>query len=767
MNKLLVKTSAMYSLTLASAIAAAQSEPLVLDEIIVTAQKREQSLQNVPLSVAVETSASLEKKGIINLSTLSVQVPNLFIEDGGNTPTIAMRGLGSPGIESIESSVGLYIDNISLPRPRGLTQNPFFDLERIEVLRGPQGTLWGRNTIVGAINILTAAPTSELYGHASIETGNYGSHVGEVVLSGPLSNNLTGRLSVYNMHSGNFIENKVGPDSGGRDAEAYRVKMHWQALNNLSIQLKYEHSRNTVFGSMRQYIAPGPNIFAGVPNTVNPVIGALGENFRIDTVQYIPGDGTLKFTDPRFMGFASHTRQSSAADIAAVDVEWSLPGDYVLRSYSGYMNFELDRINNDGAIALNNRGDKMTISSQELRLESPQIGALNFIAGLYADRLKLTTGTLLKDGSYAIIQSASGTVLRSWGGNAERVDSWSTYLETGVDITDKLRLSVGARYGKEDKKFTNAIGLELFSRGNPSGRFITDELGRPDPIFPSQQFQILKKDKDYLTSSVRLQYQMTPDVMLYASAATGFKSGGFNNAANTLILANKTFNEETSIALEIGAKSDIYGGRGRLNMALFRTDFDDLQVAKRTEQGTVITTNAAQAYTQGLELESIWRISDRWTIGGSYSFLDAKYDAFKNAPCGTLQQNNNPSVCLNGQDLSGKPLQHAPRHSGSIYIEYGKKLIGGWELDGYLGWSFRDRVTTEISNEFVTDILRLVDARIQVAQPELGWIIAIKGNNLTDERALIDRTASSTLAGVQRGTINMPRTYALHIKKTL
>ena len=141
--------------------AQAQAERATLDEIIVTAQKREQNLQDVPISVAVETAASLTKKGIIDLAGLATRTPNLFIEDSGATTNMAMRGLGSPGIESIEPSVGLYIDNISFARPRGVTQNPFYDMERIEVLRGPQGTLWGRNTIAGAINMICLLYTSD------------------------------------------------------------------------------------------------------------------------------------------------------------------------------------------------------------------------------------------------------------------------------------------------------------------------------------------------------------------------------------------------------------------------------------------------------------------------------------------------------------------------------------------------------------------------------------------------------------------------------
>ena len=166
---------------------------LELEEIVVTAQRRAESILEVPISMAVETGVTLEKKGIATLEGLSLQTPSLITQDGGRVSSVAMRGLGSPGLDTVESSVGIYIDEVYFGRSR-LSRNPMFDMDRIEVLRGPQGTLWGRNTIAGAINMLTARPSEELSGYVSGEAGNYDAYQVEGAVSGPIVDTLSGRL---------------------------------------------------------------------------------------------------------------------------------------------------------------------------------------------------------------------------------------------------------------------------------------------------------------------------------------------------------------------------------------------------------------------------------------------------------------------------------------------------------------------------------------------------------------------------------------------
>ncbi|MGI9292876.1 MAG: TonB-dependent receptor [Pseudomonadales bacterium] len=739
-----------------------------LEEVIVTAQKRSQSLQDVPISVAVETAASIEKKGILDLSSLSNHTPNLFIEDGGATANIAMRGLGSPGIESIEPSVGTYIDSISLARPRGVTQNPFYDLDRIEVLRGPQGTLWGRNTIAGAINIVTAKPGEEFEGHASLEVGNFSSHALEAAVSGPLVPSLYGRLSIYNAERDGYLDNEgIGPDGGGLDSEAYRGQLLWKPSDTFDALLKYEHVNHAQLGHAIQIVGAGPTTIAGEPNIITPMLIAAGEDFETDTTQRVNGTGLFDFV-------SNNPRQSNSSDLAALTLNLAL-GEYTLTSTTGYIDYEAQRVMEFSGGPLNviglggQEGDTVEFLSQELRLTSPKLGNFSFIGGLYYDDLEVVQTPLDEGGGAVIDAIANSTILIARNGDVEDVSSYSAYVEGTYEFSEQWIASAGIRVGEEDKKFTDFVGLEILGLdsgvfGAPPGQAVFTEDGGSF-IFGQQAVQDLERDDSYLTWSAKLQYFTNDDVMFYVTAATGFKSGGFNNGGNTLILEDKVVSEEESLSIEGGAKMTVADGRGRINIAVFRTEFDDLQVSRTDTTGVLVTTNAAEATTQGVELDASWRLAENWTIGGSYAYLDAEYDDFPNAPCGPFLQEADPVGCMDGQDLGGERLQRAPENSGSLYVEYVREIAKGWEFTSYLGWSFRDETFTVISNEFESDSLSLLDARFELRNADAGWVVAVKGKNLTDEDSLILRQDNALLQGAQFGAIVVPRTYALQVKK--
>ncbi len=746
--------------------AAAQSDRLALDEIIVTAQRREQSLQNVPISVAVETAATLEKKGIAELAGLAVRTPNLFIEDGGATANIAMRGLGSPGIESIEPSVGLYIDSISFARPRGVTQNPFYDMERIEVLRGPQGTLWGRNTIAGAINVVTARPTEELSGYVSGEVGNFDAYQIEGVVSGPLVDTLSGRLSVYTANRDGYLHNVgIAPDGGGIDSQAYRVQLQWQPNDCFRANLKWEQIDHSTEGHTIQLVGRGPRPFLpGVPNLLNKLYRAAGEDYDIDRTQRVNGTGDFSFV-------ADDPRQQNLTDLGSLVFAWDLSG-YTLTAQTGYADWEAQRVMEFSGGALDiiglrgEEGDTGEFWSQELRVQSPTDRTFHWVAGIYYDDLKMVQ-TPWDDGGGAIINvPASGIGLLARNGDVEKVESYSGYFEGTFNFNEQWIATAGLRLGKEKKDFEDFVGLELVFGGDydsPSGVYIEDG---GTTFFGQQTIQPLNRDDEYLTWSAKLQYQMNDATMLYVTAATGYKSGGFNNAGNTLVIADKVVEEEDSIAFEAGAKMDLADGRGRLNIAVFHVTFDDLQVARSDTTGVIVTTNAAKAVTEGIELDGAWRLTDTLTVGSSLAWLNAEYEDFENAPCGPFQRAADPAGCLDGQDLSGETLQRAPDYSGTVYLEFTQGLGGGWDMDAYAGYTFRDKSTTVISNEFGAESMQLLDARVSFSHEDSGWMVALKGNNLTDERKLILRQDNDLLQGGQFGVINMPRTYALQVRKS-
>ena len=751
------------ALSIAMAVAAtglqAAENSLSLEEVVVTAQKRDQSLQDVPISVAVETAASIEKKGLVTLKDLASHTPNLYMDDVSATANISMRGLASPGIESIEPSVGLYIDGISMARPRGITQNPFYDLERIEVLRGPQGTLWGRNTIAGAINIITAKPTEEFEGHVNLEFGNYNAHVAEAVVSGPLTETLSGRFSVYDAKRGGYLNNKgIGPDGGGIDSESYRLHLDWHPSDDFNALLKLEKTNHAVLGHTLQLVDPGPDANYGYETAAR----ALGENFKTDLNQVVNGTG------PLFGDISNNPRQANTSELASLTLNWNVNG-YELSSQTGYVDYSTQRVMEFSggpiniiallAVGGDQSGGTVEFKSQEFRIASPKDGQFSWIAGIYADELEVIQ-TPLGEGGGAYID-AGGLILIARNGDTENVDSTSAYFEGQYEINEQWIVTAGIRYGEEDKEFKDYVGLELDFGGGPSGVYIEDG---GSTFFGAQTIQNLKKDGDYTTWSAKLQYFASDDAMYYASLATGYKSGGFNNGGNTLIIADKVVEEEDSISLEIGAKLTFADGRGRLNAALFRTEFEDLQVSKSDETtGVIVTTNAAEAVSQGIELDVEYRLSEAFTIGGNVALLDAEYDKFERAPCGPVGTAN--GSCVGFQDLSGETLGRAPEYSASAFVEYFVPVNGSWDATAYLGATWRDEALTNIHGEGYSDKLNLVNARLQFVNEAEGWTVAIKGSNLTDSRALLMRQDNSLLQGAQFGGITMPRTYALQVKK--
>lgn len=764
----------------------AQQGNLALEEVIVSAQRRDESLQTVPVSVAVETGAELEKKGIGDLKSLSAKVPGLFIEDGGATSNLAIRGLSSPGIESVEPSVGLYIDNISLARPRGITQNPFYDLARIEVLRGPQGTLWGRNTIAGAINIVTERPTEEFEAYVSAEAGNYSARKFEAAISGPLTDTLSGRLSVYNAERDGYLDNQLGgPDGGGYDSEAYRGQLRWRPVEPLEIHVKYEHVDHLQRGHSQQMVGAGPGQLGA---EIESRMRARGEDFKVDKKQYVEGTGLwAKFVNDNDAG------QGNDSDLASLNIDYQFESGYQLTSQTGYIDYTTDRLMEFSGgplnvIGLNNVGDATEYRSQEFRVISPVENRVHFVTGVFADRLEVSQAGL-KDGNfnngntsegYALVKSvdasttpATETLLLARNGDEEEVESWAVFGEVTIDFSEKWVGTLGARHGEEKKDFTDRVGLEILTpEGTPGNRqtgiILADGESGTELRFDGQQWvENLKRDDDFTTWSAKLQHFFTNDVMFYASTATGFKSGGFNNGSNTLVRSDKVFDSEDSLAFELGMKAAFLDNRVHFNVALFRVNFDDLQVSTTDAQGVIVTTNAAEATNQGVELDFKWRVAQDWTLGGAYAYLDTEYEQFDGAPCGPFEADSGACDPATGKDMGGEALQRAPENSGSLYAEYFSRLLDtDWDLMGFLQYAYRDAVFTSIDNEFKSDVLKLVSARIGVVNDSAGWTVALHGENLLDERALIANESNALIGGAQFGVITTPRTYALQIKKT-
>ncbi len=848
-----VKSLIAISVAAAASTTAFAQNRLMLEEIIVTAQKRAENAIDVPISMAIETGESLEKKGILDLQTLSINTPGLYLQDGGRTSQVAMRGLGSPGLDSVESSVGFYIDGVYFGRSR-LSRNPLFDMERIEVLRGPQGTLYGRNTIAGAINMITAKPSDEFEGRFLIEgsAGDIDNHKFEAYVSGPIVDGLSGRLSVLNSRRGSYLENsEPGPDGGGQDTEGYRGSLRWQPNDAFDLTFKYEHMNHANLGSYAQ--------LSGNPFNAPALQGIANVDVAIDRNQQVGGTGINNLRD-KVGGFYT-------SDVASVNATWDINDGLRLTSVTGYYDYDAqsrDYITASPVDTLTIAGltDNYEYWSQELRLESTGDGPFNFIAGVFADNYKLTTkpddaanefaaltlgGPVL--GPTAAGLAASPVIQAIFPGLAQNVadgfangladgftlvtpsgspdgsqsnleqdiTTWSVFFEGTYEFNEQWHLTAGIRYTDEENETVLAkgtfyrngagdpwgqlpSGAELataavandaalagregilglvyqgtldseiapgvpfsflpFAIGAPAGT----PIARPEPI-----------TEDSITPSLKLQYFASDDSMYYLSVVTGFKAGGFNSS-NILAFTveGDTFQSEDALAFEIGGKWTLGGGRGTLTAALFRTDFDDLQVGTITAQGASSVVNAASAVSQGLELDTAWRISESLTIGGSYSFLDAHYTDSNTLNCNGFQTQTRilagdlapgaPCTFRLDEQFSGNnDLQRAPEHTASAFIEHNTSIAEGWNLQSYVGANYRDEANTSIENILRSDSMLLVNARFALYNEPGDWSLSIYGNNLTDDRGLVLRQDNSGTA--EKGIITTPRIWAVQFSK--
>ena len=849
-----VSTKKLTKLYAAIALASCASIPttlyaessLALEEIIVTAQKRSQSIMEVPISMAVESGETLRKKGIADLQSLSIATPSVYVQDGGRTSQVTMRGLGSPGLDSVESSVGMYIDGIYFGRTR-LSRNPLFDMERIEVLRGAQGTLYGRNTIAGAINMITATPTDDFEGQVLLEAGNHSSHKIEASVSGPLTEDLSARLAVYDAERGAYLSNSEGQDGGGQDTQGVRGSLRWAPMDTLEFRAKFETMDHANTGSYAQLTANPFNAPAlqGVPNV----------DLRTDLDQQVGGTGINDLN--RLGGFFE-------SESFAMTTEWEMSDELRLTAITGWYDYTAesrDHITASPVDTLTIAGltDRYEYWSQEFRIETIGDGPLQFIAGASIDNYQLNTvdngtddvailnlGGPVLGGVLGGIRSALSAhplvenianglatgladsfTLQTPSGNgagtsnlSQDIDTWSVYAEATYEFNDQWHLTFGSRYTEEENTSTFAKGtFYINGAGLPWGSMPTSaELvagavandpalaGQEgllsavyggtlsSPVGPGLTFVDLPSliaanggtpiatpkplTEESFTGSAKLQYFASEDSMYYVSLVQGFKAGGFNSS-NILpfTVAGDSFDSEDAIALEIGGKFTLADGAANLNVAVFRTDFDDLQIGTITAQGASVVVNAASAVSQGLEVDGAWRLSESVTVGGAYAYLDAEYTDSTPLVCGGYlaavrraagETFTSSGDCtynldeLNSQPGADSRLMRAPENTFNIYIQH-ETTISGWDVQSYLAANYREEANTSIENILRSDATTLLNGRIAATNEAGDLTIALYGNNLTDDRGLILRQDNSGSA--VKGIITTPRTYAIQLIK--
>jgi len=669
---------------------AAAGEPT---EILVTAQRRSERLQDVPISLAVVGGTELRDRSIKSFVELAPLVPNLTISNAIATPIIILRGVGSgAGSPSLDQSVVMFIDGVYAGNARQF-QAPFLDIERLEILRGPQGALVGRNTSAGAVNIVTKRPTlSGLEGYASADydfTLKGPSVEGGVNV--PLTPNLairaSGRYSDVKGYVYNTAANRYGP---GRVEAVERVSALYDN-GPFSLYAKYEHGFTRQIGGLAQPIAPTVGEY--LDYTSHSLLTGPGENDR------------------------------NNANNAVVELKYDLSGPtLIVRSaYSGFR--QVQTVDADFLTTNLARSDFLQALdqySQELQLVSPSSGALQYVAGAYYSSSSLyeqrTTDL------FAPLPAAASTY-RVFD-QRERV--LSVYGALTYHLTPELVVNGSLRY-------TNVIKNATYNQW--SGATSIDYI--PGTLVSSFPGRVRNSRVD---PSVSVQYHATPDLMVYASFSQGSKSGGFQGAISNAAQYAFAFGPETSTSYEAGLKLTLPHA-GYFNVAAFHTTYKGLQVSLALPSpnglsAPFFTGNAPKARIIGMEAEFLIRPLPQLEISGSLGWLPtAKYIAFTAGPCyvGQTPNGSQPASC----NLDQQRLGFAPKYSGSLTATFTQPLSGDYKVKLSVSPNFQG----ESERDFSTDpVLRQgpflkLDARIALAAGS-KWEIAAVGKNLTDKRTL-------------------------------
>jgi iron complex outermembrane recepter protein len=742
------------AITLSSSVLA---ETFALEEIVVTAQKRAESLQDVPISVSAMSGEKLAEAGIPSMSDFSAYIPNFTVQPSAIGDVVSIRGIQSGVLASIEQSVGTFVDGVYRGRA---TQSrfSFLDVGMVEVLRGPQSTLFGKNTIAGAINITSAAPTEEFEAelsamyeieHDETEISGY--------VSGPLSDTVRGRLAILTreMDEG-WIENQFNDkDEPISEEAAGRLSLEWDVSEDVLVKFKYEHGDwDNKGGSVDQLVfTPGMEAALGAGGfdaTAGNGKTAIGNT--VSGIDY-PGQGLFE----------------GDTDEAALRVDYSL-GQGTLTAILGYSEYEFERgVDADFYVSPLQLGfeevEEYDQHSFEVRYVSELGDGFEYITGLYYQESELLSQAKTLGDSVGVALPGFGVVSKAmrYAYLDQEAEGWAAFAQGTLDITTDVRVTLGARYGEEKKEASQGVNCAQWDSFVVDNTVASCGLSQVAFEFTPHDFTDLKRDEETWTYSVNAQWDITENVMAYATVSTGTKGGGFNNFALSADATEAEFDEEKVKSYEIGAKMTLLDGAAEVNFAVFDMDYEDLQATIFTGSTGFIVRNASAADITGFEVDGRWQMSETFMLRGSAGYVDFKYDGYDTAGCTQVQ-----SVAWTGagtcvQDLSGEATPFTPDVTGSISLEHEIDLGSELYLRTVVDANYMGDHSTAADNDSLTDqdAYTLWNLTMTLGSQDDRWDVSLVGRNLTDEEYLTYANDTPLSGGGHHGALGREANYAV------
>jgi len=747
----------------------AQEAPRSLEEIVVTAAYREQGLQDVPVSISAVTGETISRAAIQKAEDIQFLVPNFTLTETGIGTNAFIRGAGSGINQAFEQSVGTYIDGVHFGRAQQW-RSPFLDVERVEVLRGPQSILFGKNSVAGALNISTAKPTDEFEGSlaASWEFENEESII-EGMVSGPISNRVRYRIAARQRELKGYMFNAtLGEDEPNREDWTVRGTLEFDVTDNLVATFKAE---------VGEFDVDGRHI-----EIVNELPAAGGPFQGLQYNQILTG---VFGADPSVNNVVQDDIRSSNGDFSyndsenfALTLDWAL-GDYNLESITALSTFEYDEFCDcdfTGAdvfgAALQETYDQF---SQEFRLSSPIGERYDYIAGIYyqtsehdyKDQITVSPTSVLIAAINAANPGFGNLVAGTQASRLATVDAdvISAFAQFNWHLSESFTLQLGARITNDQRDgfrtleivsgdfsplppaqaaaplvYANLFGISSTNLANlgPTGAALIGLLGEL-PVEGS-------RDKTKTSPEIKLVWSVGSDNLLYLSAAEGFKSGSFDFRANNRnfypdMATSFEFEDEEATNFEFGGKFLLADGAMELNFATFFTEYDNLQISIFDGVLGFNVGNAASAEIKGLEVDMRWAATDSLTISGGLALTDFEFTDFENGQC---YFGATPDVDIDGDgvpelcDYTGNSNQMVSDVQGNVSFDFrtpvGRNLEFGALLDVFYTSDYDASATYDPG--LVQDSYTMLNARVSIGSQSGRWTIAALAKNLTDERVL-------------------------------
>jgi len=735
---------------------------LKLEEVVVTAEKRVQSVQSIPLAVTVFSQADMDLRDATDMRSLQNFTPNLEFnnESGGqNNARVTLRGIGTETlVGGGDPGVALHVDGVYVGRNSAMAGS-IFDVERLEVLRGPQGTLYGRNATGGSINVITRKATDTFEAEADVTAGNYDRLRFRGILNMPLTDNVYSRFSVLKEDRDGYLENRYpgGLDNDDKDVLAVRGQLLWESEGGNEVILRAFHRESEGAGGGSRYLGEDTEFewrptLIGVSNGDGRPPGAP----ILANVHEQPSSGTPSepLSARGFHEISKNEKEFAKVEHQGLDmtVEWALTDNFMLRSITSYQKIDnktlVDADNSESAIERRERDNQSKQWSQEFNLLSTGDGALEWILGAFyfheeieEDFSPNTPGGIL-DTSIPLPggQLPGGNGVRQDVSAEHDADSYAVFGQATYSLSEALRVTAGLRYSLDEKE-QSRVGAGIVDQVTGYVR------GGGGAVGPAG-YESVDDDWSKTTGKLGIDYDLTDDSMLYASFSTGYKSGGipFNGVM-------QPYEPEEVTAYEVGSKNELFDGRARLNLAAFYYEYEDLQVFRLTGDGPR-AENAAQSTVWGIEAEFMTLVTENLRIDGSAGYLEAEYDEY------TVEY---PPP---GADYSGNTLNHAPEYNLNIGGQYDTAL-GNGDLTVRLDYSRRgdtyfDRGNTDFDLQEAYD---LFSANIRYEQD--NWFIALYGKNLADEEYITGQLINPPFnCGCRTVGVGEPRTYGVTVGLT-